>query len=181
MTIRNELEVLWKQQPKNWREEYLRVLGPDHPALKDRDALATLLRWTDSAYAQARAVRNPLWIWVAYQEFRDRGLPPPEWILVYLDEAASRFRAMMQAPPKDPHPAIAGALLMKRRGRGSVFSTFQHLEELTVVAELMSANARGESAHVAIGRAAQKLGVDKRTARRHRDSVRRRLQERSAP
>jgi hypothetical protein len=181
MAARNQLEVLWEEQPKKWQGQYLHSFGrrPD-AALGDQDnrvLLASVLKSADSAYANARATGNPLWIWVAHRMFRDRGLPLPEWILVYLDEVARRLQTMMYAPPENPHSAIAEALLMKRRGRGSVFTTYQNIFEMCVAIDLVNARSKGEPVHIGIGRAAQKLRIDKRTARRHRDSLLRQARE----
>ena len=178
---KNELKTLWQHQPKEWRAQYLRSLGSNHPALNPGDARMSLVKRLSrahSAYATARSTGNPLWIWYAYREFRVHGLPLPEWMLVYFDEVAKRLCAMVLKPPSDSFAAIAYAMLMKRLGRGNVFTRFQNPAEIGVIVELLNAMGNRKPANVAIGCAAQTLGVDKRTVRRARDSFVRRARER---
>jgi hypothetical protein len=175
MSRRNELQEIWGNQPKPWIQRYLKGLAP-----RRRKGIEKELRWADSIFTEARASGNPLWVWMAYRHFRDHNLPLPEWTLAYFDAAATRLQANVQPPPEDPSSAIAEALFMKWRGRGSVFSTFRKIDEFIAAMEMMQVRLKGESIHVGVARAAQTLGTDKRTARRHRRTILRHARERHA-
>ena len=34
---------------------------------------------------------NPIWAWLAYQRARTWGIPIPEWVLIYLDDASQKL------------------------------------------------------------------------------------------
>ena len=175
MSSRNELRNVWGRRPRPWIERYLQALGPNRPTDVERE-----LRWADSMFTEARASGNPLWVWMAFRHFRDHDLPLPEWIFVYFDKVAKRLQANVELPPKDPSSAVAEALFMKWRGRGSVFSTFRKIDEFMAAMEMIQARLRGEGIHVGAARAAQKLETDKRTARRHRRTILKHARERHA-
>lgn len=65
---------------------------------------------------------NPLYAWEAWRIARDSGEPVPGWALAYLDECARRFACMEHPEPKRTPQAVAGAVGMFSRGRGTVFS-----------------------------------------------------------
>jgi len=172
MAERDELGKLWGARPRRWMARYLRSLDPN----VRKDAKAQL-RHVDHMFTEARASGNPLWVWMAYRNFRDHDLPLPEWLLEYFDAVEQRFQAIVEAQPKRACPAVAEALFMNWRGRGNAFTTLRNPEEFVATIEMIQSRLRGESRSAAVARAAQKLGVDKRTARRHRNAILKRARE----
>jgi len=72
---------------------------------------------------------NALFVWDAYARSRDAGLPIPDWILDYLDDAARNISAFVNPDrPQsvtDPNKEIATAFrLASSQGKPTVFKQF---------------------------------------------------------
>jgi hypothetical protein len=66
--------------------------------------------------------RQPLYAWHAYQQARILKVPPPDWVMTYLDAVAAQLWRLAENPPKDPARSALEALQFKHlRGRGNVF------------------------------------------------------------
>ena len=121
----------------------------------------------------AAATGNALNLWAAYKTLREAELPLPLILFQYLDEVCDALLRPMGKSKGKSATTIARALMMSRRGRGTVFTTYDDRVARIVERELSSARRRGDPPHVAVAKAAQQAGVSKRTARRYRQIVER--------
>lgn len=84
----------------------------------------------DAAEREFRSTGNPVFLWEAYLRARREGLPMPEWIFCYLDDAARQLGALVDQAEagrsiSEPDAQIARAFRMKvGRGKDTVFVQF---------------------------------------------------------
>jgi hypothetical protein len=112
-------------------------------------------------HAKYKLTGNPLYAWRAYNLCRIEDEPIPDWVLEYLDRAASSFERLCHPCPKKPVAAIAEALEMATSGP-SVFARMNK-NPLALVDKIMERVEQGEQPTYAIEAVAKDLGVSTRT------------------
>jgi hypothetical protein len=115
---------------------------------------------------------NPIYVWEAFKFYRSMKKQIPEWIMEYLDHAASKLLQHAQHEPAkgEASIAIAAAMDMNRGGQGNVFTQYAANEKnesdhriLQAVSDRIKA---GEKPKHAFEFAAKDCGVSASTARR---------------
>jgi hypothetical protein len=168
MAQSKRLEELLTDLPSEWRDAYRKQLPS-----KDQNAsgvrakeIESALNWAEKYYVRAKEHGNPLDLWFAYRTFRARQLQLPEWLLTYFDVAANALLSLIHERPENPDRATAAAFLMHRRGRGTVFSGYQNLDELLASAEVSTRLAQGDKKYIAVEESARAMGKSKKTVMR---------------
>ena len=111
---------------------------------------------------------NPVYPWIAYLECRTAGIEIPEWVLHYLDGAATGIWRLFQEPPikNKVASAVADALGFKTAGAGSAFSRAKHSKWVYFgyLADLYM--RQGDKEYVAFCEVADRAHVSTATVRR---------------
>jgi hypothetical protein len=117
---------------------------------------------------------NPLYAWDAFAWARSDGLPVPEWVLVYMDQAAKALGSLVNQAGegralKDPASSVSAAFGMKTsRGTPTVFHRVAGRRDWEWLAqgEQVAAHRRaGNNETDAIYLVAKDLGKGKSTIR----------------
>lgn len=117
---------------------------------------------------------NPLDAWRAYMDSRMSQRPIPDLVLQYFDRVADNFFRLTNSItgpktlPADPAPAIADALEMTRRGRGSVLTRARARGRAESIAEQVAHAIvfEGAKPSIAMEEVARVFKVGRETVRR---------------
>jgi hypothetical protein len=107
---------------------------------------------------------NPLFAWQAYQISQEVRVTIPWWVLDYFDEVAKNLLNSSQSSADErAGTIIQKALLMKKKGRGSVFRRYDDFNEqwgaLNQVRELFE---NGETLDSALDKVSKKINLSKK-------------------
>ena len=111
---------------------------------------------------------NPLFAWQAYQVSQELKVSIPWWVLKYFDEVAENLLNPSQSSADERVGAIIQkALLMNKKGRGSVFLRYGDFYErwsaLNQVRELLEKN---ETVDNAFNKVSKKINLSKETIKK---------------
>ena len=124
------------------------------------------LRWRKTHFENAGIV---LWAWKARQAAREAGLPTPEWVEQYLDQAGARLLALNPKMPAEDRPgAVEKALLLGGQvGKASGLRAFaRHERDLDIAIAVMDRVALGLPLSIAADQVAKEFDRSPLTVKR---------------
>ncbi|MCG7863845.1 MAG: hypothetical protein JAZ18_15785 [Candidatus Thiodiazotropha endolucinida] len=83
--------------------------------------------------------KNPVYVWIAYKEYRDRKLDLPSWILAYFDKAADSIETLASDITaesiniENEISKLLGFSKGKKTGRGNVITKYRDEQDLYLV------------------------------------------------
>ena len=112
--------------------------------------------------------KNPLFAWRAYQASQTFRVPIPWWVLDYFNEVAENLLTPSQLSADErAGVTIQRALLMDKRGRGSVFRRYDDFcEQWDALNEVYALLEAGETLDNAIDKVCGKINLSKETIKK---------------
>ena len=109
---------------------------------------------------------NPIWAWLAYQRARTWGIPIPEWVLIYLDDASQK---LWGAHSRSVREALGFAYKGRGKRYGQYLRTIRDHNLAVAVDQQIRQNIkkiRQEQLVAAYGLVAEEYGENFSTVRR---------------
>ena len=111
---------------------------------------------------------NPLFAWQAYRISQEVQITIPWWVLDYFDEVAENLLDPSQSfADERTGVAIQAALLMKKKGRGSVFLRYADFhEQWAALDEVQELLEKGETPDSAWDKVSKKINLSKEAVKK---------------